>query len=332
MTTTIPRNRDEASAKAGRITRPVLRYHGGKWRIASWIISHFPEHKIYVEPYCGAASILLRKPRAYNEVINDLDKDVVALFWVLRDPATALELCRAVELTPFSRCEFEDAYERRPNQTEIESARQLVVRSFMGFGSSGNREYITGFRAASKQQGRPHSMDWANLPEALHAVTERLKGVTIECKDALSVMRQQDSPDTLFYVDPPYLHSLRNSSATTQYQFEMTAQDHVDLARCLKSVKGKVVLSGYAGELYSQLYSDWRSVTKSVRAASNVGSCERTEVLWMNFAEGVAPKLDEGGSIMSASEKTTTEPTANGERHASGPSPNVAGHLNANFL
>ena len=257
-----------------------MRYHGGKWRMAPWIISHFPDHKGYVEPYCGAASILLRKPRSFNEVINDLDDDVVSLFRVLRDPDKASELCRRIELTPFSRAEYNAACDVNTCD-EVEAAAELVIRSFMGFGSSGNRKYISGFRAASKQSGRPHALDWANVPESLHAVTERLKGVVIENREALKVISQQDSAETLFYVDPPYLHSTRCS--TNQYTFEMTAMDHNALAKRLRGVKGKVVLSGYESELYRELYADWRVDKKEVMASSNVGSVARTEFLWMNF-------------------------------------------------
>ena len=69
--------------------RPALRYHGGKWRLAPWIIGHFPAHKIYCEPFCGAASVLLRKPRSRIEIINDLDSEVTNLFQILRDPEHA---------------------------------------------------------------------------------------------------------------------------------------------------------------------------------------------------------------------------------------------------
>src|SRR5688500_1471666 len=110
--------------------RPVLRWHGGKWRLAPWIIGHFPQHRIYVEPFGGAASVLLRKPRSYAEIYNELDGEVVNLFRVLRS-ADAHELVRRLELTPFARDEFVGAHD--DTDDPIEAARQLVVRSFMGF-------------------------------------------------------------------------------------------------------------------------------------------------------------------------------------------------------
>ena len=89
------------------VPRPALRYHGAKWRLAPWVIGHMPPHKVYVEPYGGAAGVLLRKPRSYSEVYNDLDGDIVTLFRVLRDPMRREALIEALTLTPYAREEFE---------------------------------------------------------------------------------------------------------------------------------------------------------------------------------------------------------------------------------
>jgi DNA adenine methylase len=247
------------------VQRPILRYHGGKWILAPWIISHFPEHKIYVEPFGGAGSVLLRKQR------------------VLRGAGTAKQLCDLLELTPFGRIDFEEAYQ--PTADLVERARRMVVRSFQGFGSgSFNRDYSTGFRAASKQTGRPHALDWVNIPECLWLVTERLKGVTIENRDGFEVIRQQDHPDALFYLDPPYLETTRPNSNRKQYRFELGITDHYALAKLLRSIKGKAILSGYASVLYDrELYADWRRVEKETQASGQHGRVDRLEVLWMNY-------------------------------------------------
>jgi hypothetical protein len=150
-------------------TRPVLRYHGGKWRLAPWIISHFPAHRVYVEPFGGAASVLMRKPRAYAEVYNDLDGELVALFRVLRDETQAAALVRAVSLTPFAREEFAASYE--PSGDPVEQARRTVIRAFMGFGSNAHVR-ATGFRANSNRSGTTPARDWANYPDALVAIIE----------------------------------------------------------------------------------------------------------------------------------------------------------------
>lgn len=262
--------------------RPALRYHGGKWLLAPWIISHFPAHKIYVEPYGGAASVLLRKPRSYDEVYNEFDGEVSNLFSVLRQPDLAARLTSALELTPFSRKEFEAAYDLTDDS--VENARRLIVRGYMGFGSASfNRDYSTGFRAYSKQTGRTPSKDWDNFPSALRAVAERFKGVTIENRPALQVIGYQDSPDTLFYVDPPYYQATRPNSNHKQYRFEMTERDHVALAILLNTCTGKVIVSGYRHDLYDELYEGWRRVKKKAFAGGNEGRVARTEHLWMNF-------------------------------------------------
>jgi DNA adenine methylase len=152
------------------VSRPVLRYHGGKWRLAPWIVGQFPFHRIYVEPFCGAASVLMRKPRSHAEVINDLEGDVVNLFCILRDREKAVELERLLRLTPFARKEFETAYEDTGDP--VERARRTVVRAFLGFGTSASRR--TGFRAKSYKQHLPGAAGWAAYPGEIKAFVERL--------------------------------------------------------------------------------------------------------------------------------------------------------------
>lgn len=255
-------------------TRPVLRWHGGKWMLAPWIISHFPPHRVYVEPFGGAASVLLRKTRSYAEVYNDLDGDVVNLFRVLQDGDSERALLRSLRLTPFARAEFEMAYEATSDP--VECARRLVVRSFMGFGSNGHNQ-ATGFRANSNRSGTTPTHDWMNYPDALSAAVDRLRGVVIENRDAKAVILAHDGPDTLFYVDPPYLPDTRNLGE--DYAHEMTPEQHADLLDTLRNVKGTVILSGYPSPTYDDSLPDWIRVEC---AAFADGARPRREVLWMN--------------------------------------------------
>lgn len=191
-------------------TRPVLRWYGGKWRLAPWIIAHFPAHRVYVEPFGGAGSVLLRKPRAYAEVWNDLDGEAVNLFRVLRDEAEAQRLIDALRLTPFSRDEFLSA--RDVCDEPVERARRLIAYSFMGFGANAHARVPTGFRSNSNRSGTTPAHDWANYPDALAYAVNRLSGVVVENKDAKAVMATHDSPVTLHYVDPPYVWQTRRSA------------------------------------------------------------------------------------------------------------------------
>jgi DNA adenine methylase len=256
-------------------TRPVLRYHGGKWVLAPWIISFFPPHRVYVEPFGGAGSVLIRKPRSYAEIWNDLDGEVVNLFRVLRsDKAKAL--INSLKLTPFARDELTLSYANTGD--EIERARRLCFRSFAGR-SSNSHSKRSSFRGNSNQSGTSPAQDWVNYPDALAIVVERLSGVVIENRDAQKVMAAHDASETLHYVDPPYVFSTRD--AGRDYSHEMSDGDHDDLLVFLRGLRGMVVLSGYPNEIYDAALSDWRRVS---RLALADGARERTEVLWLNPA------------------------------------------------
>jgi DNA adenine methylase len=255
--------------------RPVLRWHGGKWLLAPWIISHLPPHRVYVEPFGGAGSVLMRKAPSYAEIWNDLDRDVVNLFRVLRSER-AHDLVEALRLTPFARDEFAEAYQ--PTDCDVERARRLVIRSIMGFGSNGHNRK-TGFRANSNRSGTTPSHDWVNYPESLMRVIERLRGVTVENRAAIDVMAQHDGPDTVHFVDPPYVSSTRSDTGH-DYAHEMSDADHEALLAFLRGLKGRVVLSGYPSALYDNALAGWRRVDRVTLAD---GAAKRTEVLWMNF-------------------------------------------------
>jgi DNA adenine methylase len=262
------------------VTRPILRYHGGKFNLADWIIGTFPKHRVYVEPYGGAASVLLLKPRSYGEVYNDLDGEVVNLFKVVRD--RGMELIRVLELTPFARAEYRESFE--VSEDPIEQARRTVIRSMMGFGSNALcRNIQSGFRSNSNRSGTTPAHDWKNYPDCLKAIIERLQAVVIENRDAEGLMFQHDSEETLHYCDPPYVHDTRSAKVHGHhgYTYEMDDVQHEQMAESLNELKGMVIVSGYECPLYDRLFSDWHTIERTALAD---GAKERTEILWFNEA------------------------------------------------
>lgn len=271
------------------IPRPLLRYHGGKWQLADWIISQFPSHRTYVEPFGGGASILLRKNRSRTEIYNDLDQEIVNVFRVYRDPETAIELIDRLALTPYAREEFELAQQRCSDP--IEQARRTIFRSFSSVGSDGaTRPCRNGFKASGAKSEAPGWMRWVQTCDQF---TSRLMGVEIESKPAIEILTgKADGIETLFYCDPPYVHSTRSSVAAGQkcYRHEMTDSDHRELATVLRGVKGMVVLSGYNCELYEELYGDWARVD---HIAYSHGKGARTESLWFSPNIAIQTRLFE---------------------------------------
>ena len=264
------------------ITAPVIRYHGAKFRLAPWVLQHFPTHTCYVESFGGAAGVLMQKPRSYAEVYNDLDGDIVNLFRALQDPATRAALIELLVLTPYSRAEFELSWES--SDDPVERARRTIMRAQMGFGSAGATNGVTGFRIDTKRQYGTAQSLWADYPDSIAEVGQRLSGVLIENRPAIDVITAHDAATTLHYVDPPYVHDTRYKGASSgrYYRHEMDDAEHRALLSTLLELEGMVVLSGYPSELYAELLPDWTCYSTSARISAARGTASRTECIWLN--------------------------------------------------
>jgi DNA adenine methylase len=256
--------------------RPPVPYFGGKGRLARRIAALFPPHTHYVEPYAGGLSVLLAKAPAPLETVNDLDRELVTFWRVLREKPD--DFARACALTPHSRAEHAQSYE--PASTDLETARRVWVRLTQGRSGRMDR---TGWRHCIADIGTnmPAYLDGYRL--RLHPAAERLMGVQLECRPALELITALGGrEDVLLYVDPPYLGSTRGQ---TGYRHEMRAEEqHRELASALADCKAAVVLSGYHSPLYEELYDGWEQaeLTASAGNARADLSRDRTEVLWSN--------------------------------------------------
>jgi DNA adenine methylase len=251
--------------------RPIINYLGGKWRLAPWIIAHFPPHKIYLEPYGGGGSVLARKDRARIEIYNELDGEIVNVFRMLRDPELCNRLHTLLELTPYAAAEVAECY--APTNDDVERARRVICRSYFLFAhDSVFRPDVTFKRSNS----RAEAASWQRYINAFHLYHERLRGVTIDSIDAVRAIKFYDSPDALHYVDPPYVHSTRGDAT---YRHEMSDEKHRELAQVLHDAKGFVILSGYNCALYQELYGDWKREAKPTQNFLNL-PCE--ESIWIS--------------------------------------------------
>jgi len=292
------------------IRRPVLRYHGGKFRLAPKLIQIFPPHRVYTEAFGGGGSVLMLKPRSYSEIYNDLDGEVVNVFRVLQNARKAKRLRELLEVTPFAREEFLLGYKHA--RSDVERARRTIIRSYQGFGSDAisrmkatragfntrlSSTMSTGFRWNSNRSGTTPANAWKNYPTHIDAFVERLRGVTIENRDARTVLEKMDCSDCLHYVDPPYpMHVRKIGNGRVlehRYRHELTDKDHRELAALLRGLKGMVVISSYPGPLYEELYADWHKLewTGGQFCSQNSGEKKRTECVWLNdMAWAAAPR------------------------------------------
>lgn len=251
----------------------LLHYPGSKWNLSQKIIDLLPEHKSYLEPYFGSGAVLFTKPSSPIETVNDLSDDVVNLFQVIQSDSETLQ--ERLFFTPYSRKIYDAAWIQHPTD-EVERALNFIIRSDMSHGfrvkeKSGWKNDIVGRERAYAVK------HWNNLPGLIQKIVLRLKEVQIENRPALELITKFNYPDVCMYIDPPYVLSTRTRE---QYQYEMTDHDHIELLELLNQSKAKVILSGYASELYDQYLSNWDRLEFSATAEQGL---PRTEVLWMNF-------------------------------------------------
>lgn len=254
--------------------KAVTKYPGSKWSLTNWIISLFPQHHSYLEPYFGSGAVFFNKLRSDIETVNDLDGNVVNLFECIKtDPE---RLARSIYLTPYSREIYEKAYHEVP-EDKFEAALYFYIRLNMGHGFR-----TTGEKVGWKEdvQGRERSYatwDWCNLPEKIVQAAERLRGVQIENRPAIELIPKFNYENVLIYCDPPYMLETRYGK---QYRCEMDDNDHEALLDVLLKHKGYVMISGYDTELYNSVLTGWNKYKK---IAYSQTSSMKQEIVWMNY-------------------------------------------------
>ncbi len=259
----------------------VLKYPGSKWRIAPWIISHFPKHHSYLEPFAGSLAVLFNKSLSHIETVNDLDLNVINFFRCIREDPE--RLAKLVEATPYSRNEYDLLYYADISYCNFEKARQFLVKCWQGHGYRVN-QYKVGWKNDVQGRERAYAMRyWNELPERILQAAERLKQVQVECMPAIDLIKRFRFRDVLIYCDPPYLQSTRTANVKQQYSSEMlTEESHVELLEVLLQHKGPVVISGYDSKLYKEMLED-RGWGKAVIQSNDQANNPRKEVIWMNY-------------------------------------------------
>jgi len=261
-----------------KISSPIP-WIGGKHALAKWIISHFPEHHCYVEVFGGGASVLLQKPPSKVEVYNDKYVEVVNFFLILRDKPW--QLVAAIKWLPNSRF----LYEKWLNEWRSgEAPKDPVLRAAVWFYLQ--RYSFSGNFGGGWSHGKTKSPpNWNNIIENLILVAERLQKVQIECRDFREIIETYDSPNTLFYCDPPYIEK------ESYYQVSFTMKDHKDLAKLLNNISGKACVSYYPHPFINEHYKGWHYCIKQTYAYSTgitrfnraIKRGKRIELLLMNY-------------------------------------------------
>ncbi|OPY63650.1 MAG: DNA adenine methylase [Pelotomaculum sp. PtaU1.Bin065] len=259
----------------------ILKYPGSKWRIAQWIISKFPKHHSYLEPYAGSLSVLFNKTPSNIETVNDLDGDVVNFFQCIREDW--VKLAKLVEATPYSRNEYDRVFEVAAPDCRYEKARLFLIKCWQGHGYRVN-QYKVGWKNDVQGRERAYAMrHWGELPERILLAAERLKQVQIECMPAVELIKRFKFRRVLIYCDPPYLIETRKSHVKQQYSHEMlNEQEHVELLEVLLQHPGYVVISGCESSLYREMLED-RGWNKAIIQSNDQSNKPRSEVIWMNY-------------------------------------------------
>ena len=266
--------------EVGQIVQP-LKWHGGKHYLAKRIIELMPEHIHYVEPFFGGGSVLLSKSaEGISEVVNDVHSELTNFWRVLQDDKKFAKFKRIVEAVPFSQVEWNDAHKN--SRSSVGEAVNFFIRCRQS--RAGKFDcFATMSRNRTRRQMNEQASSWLTAVDALPAVANRLKRVVIMCDDAMKIIRTQDGSNTLFYLDPPYVHETRITTA--DYDFEMTTDQHSELLETIDGCEGKVLLSGYPNELYDSRLKNWNTVDVIIdnKASNAKRKPKKTERIWMNY-------------------------------------------------
>jgi len=262
----------------------VFGWYGGKFSHLDWLLPLLPECHHYCEPFAGSAAVLLNRSPSPVETYNDIDGEVANFFRVLRDQKE--RLIEAIGLTPFSREEFYRAVSVNGNArqlSDLERARLFFIRARQtrtGLAQTASLGRWANCKNTSRAGMSGVVSRWLGSIEDLPEIAIRLLRVQIENRPAIEVIRLYDDRNTLFYCDPPYVHSTRGDSKA--YGFEMKDEEHIALASILNHVKGKVAVSGYQCDLMNHLYKGWRCVESPPRTCHSIKKM-RQETVWMNY-------------------------------------------------
>ncbi len=253
----------------------LLNYPGSKWSMANLIIDNMPEHKSYLEPFCGSCAVFMSKPKVILETINDMDGRLVNLFRVMRDEPEQLQYL--IMRTLYSREEYLLSQEVSSNR--LEDARRMAVRLWFAVGGKTNAN--VGFRKNVSWNGPYNTYEWNDMYGRIGMAAARLKNAQIENMDALKLIEQHNDKDTLIYCDPPYVPS---SLVSAHYQHDFSIEQHQELLLLLKKHEGNVMLSGYESELYNRELAMWPRIEKQVKVGiTSEKKTDRQEVIWCNF-------------------------------------------------
>jgi len=261
------------------------------------LLKLLPSHRTYVEVFGGGASLLFAKQPSPVEVYNDLNSDLVNLFRVIRDPATFQEFQRLVSLTPYSREKYNYCKDTLDSsKDDIERSYKYFVMNRQSFAGKGDKGW--GYNVTASIRNMACSVSgYLSAIAILPQIANRLLQVQIEHDDFRKIIPRYDTPETLFYLDPPYMPDTRRAGG---YKHEMTIEDHKDLLELLLTIKGKVMLSGYNNDLYRSYLDDrdgwhridYKTACHAAGRTRNSGlqgkgmallKQPRTESIWMNY-------------------------------------------------
>ncbi|MGD0459117.1 MAG: DNA adenine methylase [Terriglobia bacterium] len=257
-------------------------WYGGKFNHLDWLLPLLPKCHHYCEPFAGSAAVLLNREPSPVETYNDVDGEVVNFFRVLRTQSD--DLVRAIGLTPFSREEFYLAISTNGHSiTNLERARRFFIRARQartGLAQTASLGRWANCKNTSRAGMSGVVSRWLGSVDGLPNIALRLLRVQIENRPAVEIIKLYDSPGTLFYCDPPYVHSSRGDAKA--YSFEMADTEHLELSKVLNRCKGNVALSGYRCDLMDELYKEWRRIDSPPKQCHSIKKL-RTEALWMNY-------------------------------------------------